>query len=376
MSREREELFDERGHSGDERAVAHRGAVETEQRGGDETYRCHRDHVGDLVHQQRGQPFRFGVAGGFVERRQIQPAIGQIAFQRNRRTEIDARISEAMKASSQVQVGVLHQPLRGTQGRLRFGWPPCRGRHTGKLGAIFEDPVVIDANRHEHQIAGRVASVVLRHVRKQAHLRGPQAPGLREAAFQEHGLRDPLLDRDLHVGFENFSIQRIAGSSADEEPAQRAQEVVERPDARPLADREAERHVGRREKRQQDVVHVAAMVHHENDAGVRRDTLQDRFVDVADTDAVRDASEPASQSKRQAMVEARAVLRDDFFSELTQRLAYDFERRACRPTGRLRGCSDDHPFDDCRSFRPGVRRSPRRRNRRHGHGDTGLLSVT
>ena len=101
-----------------------------------------------------------------------------------------------------------------------------------------------------------------------------------------HRLRDAALGRHLHVALQHHPVERIARVAAHEIRAHGADQSLQRPDARPLADGVAQRHPLGGEERDQHVVHVAAVVHDEDDRRARVDRRQRRRVGVAEADAV------------------------------------------------------------------------------------------
>ena len=122
-----------------------------------------------------------------------------------------------------------------------------------------------------------------------------------------------MVDGDLHVALEDLAVQAVARVAADEEGAEGPEQIVERPDARPFADREAERDTLGGEEGDQHVVHVAAVIDDEDDAGVGGNIPERGFVDVADPDAEECRGDRAGEPVGEPMVQSRAVLRDDLF---------------------------------------------------------------
>ena len=120
-----------------------------------------------------------------------------------------------------------------------------------------------------------------------------------------------MFDRQLDVALQHLSVDAMLRTAADEERSERPNQDVERPDARPLPDREAERDVLGREERDQHVVHVAAVIDDEHDARVGGEVANQPFVDVTDADAEQDGGKPPRGPVSDA-VETGVVVWNDF----------------------------------------------------------------
>ena len=117
--------------------------------------------------------------------------------------------------------------------------------------------------------------------------------------------------RHRDVAFEDAPIERVVRVAAHEIGAGGAHEALHRPDARPLSDRVAQGRALGREVRQKDVVHVAAVVHHEDHRRSVGDRREARVVRRADAHAVQRSREGARRRVTRAEIDPRVESGDD-----------------------------------------------------------------
>ena len=108
------------------------------------------------------------------------------------------------------------------------------------------------------------------------------------------------------------------------------------------------------EERHEHVVHVAAVVDHEDDGGIGRNVAERAGVDVPDADAEEGRRETSRQPVRQPMVKPRAEVRDDFVGVGVHRGKNRVERSARGDSLGRRGGANvgvgDQFSDDSRSL--------------------------
>ncbi len=226
----------------------------------------HRRHdPRDLGHELASELFDGGGAFLAPERPEIDAAAPDVFFQRHRGAKVDAGVTEAVPLVSREQPEIAQQELRHLpDGRERPGWRRL-GVELAKKAAVLEDAVVVDPDRHEDDVAlaGRIEGAG--HVVEDPELGPAQAPVARKASLGKDRLRDAGLRRHGDVALEDLAVERVPGAPPHEVRPHRADERLERPDARPLADRVGERGFLGRQVRHQDVVHVAAVVDEKHD---------------------------------------------------------------------------------------------------------------
>ena len=196
--------------------------------------------------------------------------------------------------------------------------------------AVLERAVVVDADRHEHEVALAVRVEPAQHVVEDAEARLAEASVAREPALGVERLRHPVLGRHRDVALEHPAVELVAGTAAHEVRAHRPDELLQRPDAGPLADGVRERGAVRGEIGGQHVVHVGAVIHHEDDGRVRRDPGKARVVDVADPDAEERLRDALRHPVAEPEVEIRVERRHDLGRVLARLRGGDLARHALR----------------------------------------------
>ena len=101
--------------------------------------------------------------------------------------------------------------------------------------------------------------------------------------------------RHLHVPLENLPVESIARAAANEVRPHGPNQLLERPDSGPLSDGVAQRRLLGRQMGNEDVVHVAAMVHDEDHGGAGRDRGQPLGIHRAETHTKQRPGELAGQ---------------------------------------------------------------------------------
>src|SRR2546423_9168627 len=125
-------------------------------------------------------------------------------------------------------------------------------------------------------------------------------------------MRHPVLGDRADERREDGVVERLAVATADEVGAEPFEEVVQRPDARPLPHRvregdELEEHV-----RDEDVVGVGAVVDDVDDGGVARRGLVEVAQPLAlDDGAIEEVHDRARDRRAEAVVREEVELRDD-----------------------------------------------------------------
>ena len=92
----------------------------------------------------------------------------------------------------------------------------------------------------------------------------------RQAAFDEDALRHAVLRDRADERRQHRVVQRLAIAAPDEVAAEPFEEMIERPDARPLADRVRQRDELEEHVRDEDVVGIRAVVDEVDDDRVLR----------------------------------------------------------------------------------------------------------
>ena len=194
-------------------------------------------------------------------------------------------------------------------------------------GAILEDAVVIDPHRDEDEVPGPVRIETPDHVVEEPEPRGSERAVPREPAFRIHGLRNAVRGRHRDVAFENTPVERVVRVPTHEIRAGGTHEALHRPDARPLSDRVAQSRPLRREIRKKDVVHVAAVVHHEDHRRTVGNGREAGVVRRADANAIQRSRESARRRVARPEVDPgveggddlRRVARDAFLDVFARR---------------------------------------------------------
>ena len=152
--------------------------------------------------------------------------------------------------------------------------------------AVLEHAVVVDADRHENQVALAVRVEGLDHVVEEPELGRAQLAVHRQPALRKHRLRHAELGRHLHIALQHDAIQRVARIAPHEVSAHRPDQRLQRPDSGPLAYRVGQRDLLRGQEGDQNVIHVAAVVHHEHQRRFGRHGGDSLLVDVADANPI------------------------------------------------------------------------------------------
>ena len=147
------------------------------------------------------------------------------------------------------------------------------------------------------------------HVVQHAEARLAQQAVARQATLGVHRLRHAGLGGHRDVALEHAAVELILGVAPHEVGAHRADQLLQPPHTRPFAHRVRQRGALGREVGRDDVVHVAAVVHHEHHGRVLGDGVQARVVGVADAHAVqrlRDAPrQPVADAEVHVGIEGR-----------------------------------------------------------------------
>ena len=221
-------------------------------------------------HQVLPQPLDLGKSLLLGQRAEIDAALGDIAAQRERPAEADAGIAVAVPGAPDPLPQALGQnhaaSTSGIEGKARALALGRGGRR--REDAVLEHAVVVEADGHEDDVARAVGIEARHHVAEQPELGRAQRAVAREAALGEHGLRHAGRGRHVHVARQHLAIERVRAVAAHEIAAHGADQALQRPHARPLAHRVAERRALRHQVGDQHVVHVGAMIDDEHHGGV------------------------------------------------------------------------------------------------------------
>ena len=140
--------------------------------------------------------------------------------------------------------------------------------------AILHHAVIVDRHRHEDDITAFARFEPVDDIGEQPQFRLTQCAGTAEATFGEHGLGHARLGRHLHVARQHLAVERVVVAAADEVAAEHPDEGLQRPDPRPFPHRIGQRGPVRGQPCDQHVIHVRAVVHHEDDGGILGHALQ------------------------------------------------------------------------------------------------------
>ena len=152
--------------------------------------------------------------------------------------------------------------------------------------AVLQHAVVVDADGHEDEVARALRVEGRNHVVDQPELGLAQPPVAAEPAFGIDRLHHAARRGRLHVARQHLAVEPAARAAPDEVGAERAHQHAQRPDPRPFADGVAQRGAVRRHVGDDHVVHVAAVVHHEDHAGAGLDAGQRLVVGIAEAHAI------------------------------------------------------------------------------------------
>ncbi len=228
--------------------------------------------------------------------------------ERERRAETDRRIAMAMKAPTHPQPDLPQNKARDDRDPRRKA-PPTRfpGRHQQP---ILEHPVVIDRDRHEHHVAP-VGAALLDNILEQAKLERLQAAVKAEATLGKHCLCHAAVGGHADIARQHPAVEIPARAAADEIGPHRPDHAAERPDPRPFPHRVGQRRALRRQPCHQNIIHVGAVVHDENDRRLGVDSAKRRLVEMPEPDAVERLAQHLRHTDGKAEIEACAETRDD-----------------------------------------------------------------
>ena len=156
---------------------------------------------------------------------------------------------------------------------------------------VFDNAVVVDADGNEDDVSVGVDVVVSEHVVEEAHFGLAHASVVGEPAFEEDGLAYAFFGGHVYVALEDASVEGVAGVASYEEGAHGANEHVERPDLCPFADGVGHGGLFGDEVGHEHVVHVAAVVHDEDDGGFGVYGFDGLGIEESDADAVEEFGE-------------------------------------------------------------------------------------
>src|SRR5204863_6437677 len=117
---------------------------------------------------------------------------------------------------------------------------------------VLEHAIEVEPHRNEREHRIRPRALEPDDVVEEARLRRTQTAVARELSLDEEARHAPLAHEDLHVALEYLVVERILLAASDEVAPEGAEEHVERPDERPLADRAAERDMAQEPVRPHD----------------------------------------------------------------------------------------------------------------------------
>ncbi len=187
-------------------------------------------------------------------------------------------------------------------------------------------------------------------------------PVARESPFGKDRLRHSGGRRHRDVALEDLAIERIAGVAADEGGAHRAHERLERPDSRPLADGIGKSRLFGSQISDKDVVHVAAVVHQEDDRGLGWNRGEPFLVRIAQPYSVERARDVAGERVADAKVGVGVEGGDDLACITAYARENDLARHAAgfhlRLDRLLHLRVEDQTIDQDLPLRQGQRRNP------------------
>jgi len=154
---------------------------------------------------------------------------------------------------------------------------------------VFDDAVVVEADGDEDDIAVMFWVVVFEHVVEEPEFWGPHFSVVGESSFEEYRLGDPFFGGHVYVSLEDLAVEGVVRVSADEECAHGFDECVEGPHLCPFSDGVGDGRLFVDEVGDEDVVHVGAVVHGEDDGGFGVDVLDEFFVEEFHADAVQES---------------------------------------------------------------------------------------
>ncbi len=128
----------------------------------------------------------------------------------------------------------------------------------------FQHPVIGQAHGHkDHVASARLHS--LDDVAEQPQLRRTDTPVQAQPALGKDRLRRAVGGGHLHIAGQYPAVERAAGRAADEVVSRRPDQRRKRPDPRPFAHRIGQGRAMRGQPGDQHIIHVGAVVHHEDD---------------------------------------------------------------------------------------------------------------
>ena len=178
-------------------------------------------------------------------------------------------------------------------------------------GAIFQHPVVIDPHRDEHEVSLPLGVERRDQVAEEAEPGRAEMPVAGQAALGVERLYDPALCRHLHVARQHAAVERIIGCPPHEEPAERFNQGLQGPGPRPFAHRIAQGGAIRGQVGDDEVIRIAAVIHHKHDARVGRDAGQRGVVGIAEADAIEQLQQAPGEGIAKAEIDVDVERRDN-----------------------------------------------------------------
>ena len=313
-----------------------RALATLEEHGGHQRHRQHRNQSADLAHQVVAERCHFGLALFARQVVEVDAARRRPRAHRHGRAEVDAGIAKAVPAAAQQQPKLIADEAQRAPQRTPAAGLRGRGIASQQLRAVFEHAVVVEAERHEHQVALAMRVKAAQHVVEHAKARRTERAVARQPALGVHRLRHAGLGGHGDVAFEHAPVQIVFRIAAHEVRAHRTDQVAQAPRPRPLTDGVGQRGAFGGEVRGDDVVHVAAVVHDEHHRGLLGDRVQPGVVGVADAHAVEETRQCLASPVADAEVHVGVERRHDLACVALHLIECHFTRHAARVGKRLR----------------------------------------
>jgi len=176
--------------------------------------------------------------------------------------KIDAGIAKTLPAAQDHQYHTapykLYGGSDGKPGTAFFGL----GVEITQQAAVFKRSVIIQSNRYEDNVAISIRVIPTQHVVKNPELGFSHPAVATQTTFGEYGLTDAFFGRHVNIALQYPTVQGVLRIPAHEKCSHGSDQRLQGPDFGPFTDRIAQRGAFRSQKRDQNVVHIAAVIHY------------------------------------------------------------------------------------------------------------------
>jgi len=290
-------------------------------------YRRHRNQCAHHRHQVFAETVEPGKALRAVEGWPVDVVMPQPVAKRQGSAKIGAGVAEGAALQQDFRKRAQAEPDARPDHEASAPGPEF-GRAGAHHVGILRHAIVVGADRNDDDVrrGGRIE--IFGDEAEQAEAGLLQPAIRRQRALGKYRMRHPRRGRHLYIALERTAIQRIVRIAPDEITAGAAHQLADRENARPFADAEGQHGALRRQVGHQQVIHVGAVIRHEDNAVFVADRLQRRLVGEPDRDPVEPAQHAASEAVADAKIKIRVECGHDFERDPVQPVTHILEGHA------------------------------------------------